>query len=177
MSQLMSAAITYFCGKTHTVSRLRTAYWTQPVCCVLWNPLSVVCAGRFVSSFFVKFQSKVGIEGVSVLHTYDFWTSMCLPHRKSVWHHICAPQVPHQPPGELRHLQAHAGRGALGPLPVLQRLLREHLLEGKPRLHQDGRGRAAGLVHRWIQWHFPSHRGQRGLFNPGRKAQRLQLWQ
>ena len=99
------------------------------------------------------------------------------PNRKSIWHHIRAPQVPHQPPGELRHLQAHAGRRALDPLPVLQRLLREHVLEGNPWLHPDGRRRAAGVVHRRVQRHLSSHRGQRGLFHPGRKAQRLQLRQ
>lgn len=166
-----------FYGEMCTVSRFRRACWMWPACCVFWNFLSLVCTGWSVSSFFTKFQSKLGIERISLLRTHDLRTSICFSPRKSLRHHIRAPQVPHQPARELRHLQAHAGRWALGPLPVLQRLLREHLLEGKPRLHQDRRGRAAGLVHRWIQWHFPSHRGQRGLFDPRRKTQRLQLRQ
>lgn len=133
--------------------------------------LGLMCTRRFIS--FVKFQTKLGIEGICLLHTYDLWPLMCLSHRKSFWHHLCASQVPHQPPGELCHLQAHTGRRALDSLPVLQWFLREHLLQGKPRLHQDRRGRAAGLVYWWIQWHFSPHWGQRGLFYPGRKAQRL----
>lgn len=116
-------------------------------------------------------------SGVSSFSPPNLRTLVCLFHRKGFWHHLRASQVPHQPPGELRYLQAHSGGRALDSLPVLQRLLREHLLEGQPRLHQDWRGRAAGPVHWRIQWHFPPHGGQRGLFNPGRKAECLQLWQ
>lgn len=74
MNQLMNTIIPcHFCEKTCIVSRFRIAYWTQPMCCVVWNLPSLVCTGWFISSFFVKFRSELGIEGIFLLHPYDLW--------------------------------------------------------------------------------------------------------
>lgn len=100
-----------------------------------------------------------------------------LPHRKSLWHHLCAPEVPHQPARELCHLQAHAGGRPLGALPVLQRILWKHLPQNQPWLHPHWGGWAAGTLHWWVQRHLSSHWGQCGLLNPRGASQCLQLWQ
>lgn len=112
---------------------------------------------------------------------YLLWTMptrfICFVCRKGLWHHICAPEVSHQPAWELCHLQTYQGRWAVGALPVLQWLLWEHVSEIKPRLYPDWGGWTAGTLHGWVQWHLSAHRWQCGFFNTGGASQCLQFWQ
>lgn len=100
----------------NAVSRLRMACPAQPTCRAFWNPLSLVCTGWFVSSFFVEFQSRVGIEEGSSLHPHDLQTSMCLPQQeKHLTSHTCASS---STPAAQRASPFTSARGKMGPGPL-----------------------------------------------------------